>query len=313
MKITYLFLVYKNADFVYHTCKMLEGNDIYFHVHIDKKSKENFKNLSSVKNLTFSKNRYDAKWAGSELVQATLDCFREIKNMQRNGFVILMSEADYPVKSSSYIREYLFANNRDFIKCVKLPNDNPLDTPYSRWVEGGMRRVNAYALRLTERQIATIEPYALNWGNFRQFAKVLIYSPIKIFKAVTLFFSKKRIVPPGITYYGGDQWFMLRIQTVGNILKYIDEHTELLKEADYMDTPDEIVIQSLVGSLIQHKEIVNKTGRYVHWPKKYSSSPTYLTMNDNIIIDAQIDDKNVLFVRKIQDIQVANYIDRKIR
>lgn len=37
--ITYLFMVYKNADFVRHTFERLKGDDVRFFVHVDKKAR----------------------------------------------------------------------------------------------------------------------------------------------------------------------------------------------------------------------------------------------------------------------------------
>ena len=310
MAVIYLFMVYKNADFVYHICQRLSAPNVYFHFHVDSKSEEDFSRLRDLKNISFSSKRFSAEWAGPGIIYAIVHCMAEISARFTNGHVVLMSESDYPVKTADYITSYLSNYpSKDFIKITPLPAKNPLDTPNSNWLEGGMRKINCYALRLTPRMIATIEPRNYNWGNARQFLKVLLYKPSKIKEALELFKKERRKHPQGITYSGGDLWFVLRISTIEAVLDWIKKNPSILDEAKWAESIDEIFFQSIVGFIIPKGEIVHSTLRYVNWPMKRLSSPEFLTMNNSDLLLTQIKNPNILFVRKVCDEQVTKYID----
>ena len=83
-----------------------------------------------------------------------------------------MSERDYPVKPIEYIKRFLADNDKNYIVTNKLPCYNPIENSNSFWIEGGMRRYKCYTLYLNPRQIATIEPKKINWGNCRQFGNL---------------------------------------------------------------------------------------------------------------------------------------------
>lgn len=313
MKIIFLFLVYKNVDFVSHTCSQLSGDDVYFYLHVDKKSQEQWDKLRGIKNLFFLKERFDSKWGGPELVYATIGGLKEICRTHDDGWIILMSESDYPVKTIEYIKDYLSLRPKDYIKSSPLPCDNPLGYPGNYWIEGGMRRVNSYALRLGPQKIATIEPRTFNWGNMRQFGKVLLFNPSKLGAARRLLFSQKRTLPAGIRYYcGGDQWFILRISTGRKILDFIRDNPQVLDDAKYIECVDEVFFQTIVAHVVPKEETVCSTLRFINWPIGQSDSPGYLEMNNLEMLDRQIDDKDVLFVRKVKDEEVANYIDERL-
>lgn len=313
MDVVFLFMVYKNADFVYHTCQRLSAPNVYFHIHVDSKSEEDFDRLKELKNVSFSSKRFSAEWAGPGIIYAIVHCLAEISERFTNGHIVLMSESDYPVKSIEYISNYLSDNaGKDFIKITPLPAKNPLDTPNSEWLEGGMRKINCYALRLTSRMIATIEPRKYNWGNARQFIKVLLYKPSKIKDALILLRKERRSHPHGITYSGGDLWFVLRMSTVKAVLDCINNDASIMEEAKWAESIDEIFFQSIVGSIIPPKEVVHSTLRFVNWPLKKASSPDFLILDDGEKILSQVNNPDILFVRKVCDPRVAQFIDVKI-
>ena len=312
MDYVFLFLIHKNVDFVCHTCKKMEDENVYFYFHVDINSTENFDSLSKIKNSHFSKKRYPIIWAGPNLVYATYDCLCEIHDRHPEGYVILMSESDYPAKKIFYIKEYLAKQRKDYIVTQKLPCINPIEKSNCFWLEGGRRRYDCYALFLRKRWIATIEPRVLNWGNIRQFGKVIVKNPFQLCLAFKLWFKNRRKAPVKLEYYGGDQWFILRMKTVEKIIKYIEKRPSFLRNMSFTDTPDELFFQTLVGSLIRREERVSTTLRYINWPKIPSNSPEYLTLDDRHVILNQIINPNILFVRKVCDPRVAQFIDEKI-
>ena len=313
MDVVFLFLIYKNANLVYHICKRIENEGVYFYFHIDKNSQENFECLKQLNNSHFASKRFATSWASPDLVYATYECIKDIISLHPKGHVILMSESDYPVKPIEYIKRFLADNDKNYIVTNKLPCYNPIENSNSFWIEGGMRRSKCYTFYLKPRQIATIEPKKINWGNCRQFGKVLLQKPTKIREAFELWFRDKRKNPEGIDYYGGDQWFILKIESLRMVVDYIERHPRFLTDMQYTDTPDEIFFQSLFGSLIDIEERVSTTLRFIYWPPKPSNSPNNFKLSDIDLINTAIRKSNILFVRKVQDKNVADYIDSQVK
>lgn len=250
---------------------------------------------------------------GVNIAFAILDCLRGIKSKCHGDYVVLMSESDYPVKSNSYIESTLRNNPMDYVTITRLPHPNPLHTPGGHWLEGGRRRLECYPVRLQAKSIATIEPRVLDFGNLRQFVKVLKYNPQKIKEALDIWLHyPTRKHPCYIQPCGGDLWFILRMNTVTKILAYMDEHPDYLEYCKGTTNLDEIFIPTLINKLIPNEERMNKTLRYIHWKNNGASSPENLTLKETDIINRCIAQPDCLFVRKVDDLEVCKYIDNAI-
>lgn len=309
MKITYLFLIYKNPEIVFHTCKRLSGEGIRFLVHVDKNSNTDFSNLKEVEGLEFSEVRYATAWGSSGLVKATAHCLEYISANYNTDYVILMSESDYPIKSAEYISTYLQRTQKDFATANLLPCEHPLDNKNCYWMEGGMRRVNAYALSLNKKSIVSIEPKTMNWGNIRQFVKLLLNEPTKLPDALKILSKSKRKPVEGFPWCGGDQWFILRKGTIDKITNSILSNPRILEEAENTLIPDEVALATLIHALSPEDERENKTLRYIHWPSPKAKSPGIIQLSDTNLINKLVANKDLLFARKIEDIEVAKNID----
>lgn len=303
--LTYLFLVYKNASFVRHTFDRLNGENVQFYVHVDGNSKEDFSCLKELPNVTFSSKRINCAWGGGEIVLAIANSLKEIAEKISTDYVILMSESDYPVKSSEYIQNFFNSTDKDYAIIKKFPVPG--------WIEGGMRRIKCYAVRFGNKGIATIEPRALNWENLRQFGKLLLQAPAKLPEAIRCLFKPQRSWPEGIQWCGGELWFSLRINTVQKIVKYLETDDRILKGSMISSTMDEVVYPSLVYAFSPASERVNSILRYVNWPAGKSKSPDYFSLAQADTINNLIEDKGTLFIRKVQSFEVAEYIDKRLQ
>lgn len=201
----------------------------------------------------------------------------------------------------------------DFATATPLPCEHPLQNKTCYWLEGGMRRVKAYPLRFGKKGIASIEPRIINWGNIRQFGKLLIKSPAKLPKAIQMFWLPKRRSLENMPWCGGDQWFILRKSTVDKIVKNINDDNRILEESENIIVPDEIVFATLINALSPVGQRKNETLRYVHWSSPKAKSPSLITTRDFKVLDTQIENPDILFVRKIEDPLVIKYIDNKLQ
>ena len=314
MNIVYLFLVYKNPELLLHTIRQLKAPHVEFYVHVDASSKEDFSCLRVIDNLYISDNQCDTNWGGYKIAFAILNCLQDIQRRCHGDYIILMSESDYPLKSNHYIRQTLARKQKDFITIAPLPHPNPLHTPGGHWLEGGRRRYECYALRLRADSLATIEPKRIDLGNFRQFAKVLRYNPVKLLQALKIFWLyPQRKHPEYLQPCGGDLWFILRKETINKILEFCAQHPDYLAYCKDTANLDELFMPTLVNHLIPGEERENKTLRYINWQENGKSSPVDLSLNDKELLTECVLDPDKLFVRKVQDIEVCCFIDKIVR
>src|SRR5471030_465481 len=86
------------------------GADIY--IHLDKKTAIGpFEYLKNMENVFFIQNRVKVYWGSYNIVQATLNGFKEILQLGiEYEYVNLLSGQDYPLKPQSYIHDFLSQN-----------------------------------------------------------------------------------------------------------------------------------------------------------------------------------------------------------
>ncbi|OUN79587.1 beta-1,6-N-acetylglucosaminyltransferase [Bacteroides sp. An51A] len=305
MKLTYIITAHNYPQMLERLIERLKGDEISFIVHIDAKSKKDFSfdRLYKIGVNMLIINNVD--WGGYSQVDAVLKCCKKALEINGNdGYCILLSGTDYPVKSSSYIQNYLINNFYDYITGYPLPH-------MMNWLEGGRRKISCYALRIAPQKIATIEPHVYNWNNLRQFMKVLRYNPSKFSYALKILFTYSlRVHPSYIKPYGGEFWWGLRMNTIKDILAFLEIHRDF--EIWHHDTanPDEMFMNSLVYNLSKPNEIRNSCLRYIHWENGRGNSPGFI--KDRKLIDGLIAHPDYLFARKINDCSVCDYIDSKI-
>lgn len=245
------------------------------------------------------------------VVYAILQCLADIHSKGLGDYVVLMSESDYPLKSPEYINHYLQSHFKDYIITTPLPHPNPLNTPDGHWIEGGRRRLECWPVKLNSKMIASIEPLMFNFGNARQFAKVLRYNPRKLVKALKVFFMyPDRRHPNYLRPCGGELWFGMRMSTVAKVLDYCKAHPDFLEYHKNTIVSDEIILPTLINHLVAENERENSTLRYISWPKGGSFSPIDLTESDEHLLADCIANPNYLYVRKVQDMAVCRLIDR---
>lgn len=260
---------------------------------------------------------------GGEIATAIIDGLKQIYKRWHEGYVILMSESDYPIKNSDYISNYLFDKGKDFIvaralsyhkngKVVQGDEGNIIQEQEGTWDARGRIRIESYHFYVAPKKIAAIEPRAFNRYNLKAFVKVLVYKPAKIFKALHIWLTyPTRRHPDYIKPYGGDFWFILRCSTIGKVLSFCKEHPDYLEYSKDTHNVDEIIMPTLVANIIPENERESNTLRYILWPTG-TNSPFEFGVNDIDKIKPAIEDKDRLFIRKIQNIEVGKAIDELI-
>lgn len=307
MKILYLFLVYRSPETVGRIISRLDEN-AEFMIHVDANSNDDFSALTSRPNVHFTSKRYATRWGSPELAFAALEGLRESLSLDWD-YVCLLSESDYPVKSAEYISDYLSKSGKDHIMVNKLPCDDPLGNGLSNWLEGGRRRTDCYALRLSDKEIATIEPRRIDSGNIRQLIKVLLKGPSKLGEALKMLATYPARKSPVSQYCGGHQWFILRRTTVEKIISFCDSHPDFIRDSRNTQCLDEVFFPTIVNEVIPAEEISHDILRYISWRNDGSSSPADIAASDSETINRCVSDPDTLFMRKATDPALFDAVD----
>lgn len=309
MKLTYFILLHNNLKDAKCLIESLACDNVSFYVHVDDKCKENISILENVPNVYLAKKRHSVEWGGYSIIEALTGCCREIKEVINPDFVVLLSGTDYPVRSNSYILNYISRHiNKDFIEGHQFPS------AACHWLEGGRRRLECYALRLDNKNIATVEPRVFSMGNIRQLLKVIINKPTKVGKFFSIWNNgPRRRHPDSLIPYRGEMWWGLRMSTIDKVIDYVDNNPEFMEYHTATCIPDEIFFSTLVYNLIPQEEIENGCLRYINWNKTPGKSPMDVTMNDRLTIDKIIETEGYLFARKVNSPSVKNYINSRIK
>lgn len=313
MTINYIILAHTNVSQVKRMIKALEGDETHFYLHVDLKTNiapfiDAFNDFS---NLTFlpGDKRQICNWGGMGIVNATVTAMQMIVDERRNGYCIVLSGQDFPVKSNGFIKSFLEDNyGTEFISCFPLP------TP--KWSGGGMPRIERYKFDLSAKKgdyvllpsIFDRDFYTVR--SFRKLMKFLLRGKlIDLMKIIP-----RRKFPANLKPYGGDTWLALTSETVSEILKYLKDHPDFLKYIELCHLPDEIIFQSLVMEILKNKRnLIRDTLTYAKWVEPDAPSPEIFTLNDLQFLKELPAEK--LFARKFDsnvDYRIIDKIEEEI-
>jgi len=310
MSLTYLILAHDSPEQVNRIINSLKSEESKFFIHVDAKSKANFASLANNTFVYLIRERCKVEWGGFSIIQAIVNSLRVIISETDSSHVILLSGTDYPLKNSSYIKAF-FNENHDF----DFIEGKPFPSPKCSWLEGGRRRLECYALRLGSKEIATIEPYKINLGNARQFAKVVLKDPKRIFDSVKIWAKfPKRSHPKELNPFYGEMWWCLRTSTIKRILRYIETNPKYIEYHKETCIPDEIFFSTLVYNLMPAEEIKNNCLRAINWGSgPRGDSPHEIDFGCITLLDNAIADKMILFGRKIIKGDIISYINTQAK
>lgn len=298
VKIAYIVLAHNAPDHLARLVKRLQHPDDVFFIHIDVKSdEEQFKNaLGDLSAIHFVKKRENGRWGGIELVNASLNAMKEVSNHKMKfDHVVLLSGADYPIKSTSTIRAF-YAENKQFSFISFEP------FPVSRLNFEGMDRINYYTYNFLGKRETFIP--------FRYTSHLSLKGKVfNLLLGLKTLSKPKRTFPFGWTPYYGSQWWSLSMDACVHVLQQIEEKKEYLDYHFYTQIPDEVFFQSLLlNSYPKIDWIINDNKRWIEF-EEHSSHPKIITESD---IDKMIQ-SDKLFARKFEEKSlVLNLIDEKI-
>lgn len=274
-RMAYAIQCHKNAEQINQLINQLDGKEIDFYIHVDKKSAI-IKELKVGSNIYILKNRLNVKWGHISQVYATLNLLEEIHNTKKYDYIHLISGQDFPIKDNKFILDF-FKNNsgKQYIQFRKLPND---------WPFRGMNRIlvyypNVMFLNKYTRKLISI------------YERLIMKYPIL-----------QRRIDKNICFYGGSSWFSITSDCVQYILEFLKDNPNYLKFFNNTICGDEIFFQTILVNSKYKNFLVNDNKRYIDWSEG-KSSPKTLKIEDYV----KIKNSDKLFARKFD----AN-IDKKI-
>ncbi len=249
------------------------------------------------------------------MTYAIFTCIEKIINDNRNGYSILLSKQDYPIKSKKHINNFLVENNgSDFIEIVPIKD---------MWPNQWRMRLYDYWFCLNEvRENAIILPNIFNPSFYRKknispFFRVLITDKRLSFKyEVIKNVLKPRIYPKNIETFGGSNWYALTIETLNKIIFFVRDNKKFIDYHRYTLAPEEIIFQTIICYLMKTGNDIKvlDTLTYANWKRTNTQLPVTFTSADFNEIISQPEGKllaskfDITLDEKILD-KLDNHID----
>jgi hypothetical protein len=266
MQLNYIVLAHKNPEQLSRMVNRLDTPQARFYINIDSPVELAPFQAALVANprcIFFTgEKRLNTMWGHVNAVKAALVGIAHIIADQRNGYTILLSGQDYPLKSNSYIQQFFQDNyGTNFIECFPLPV-----TPHTEpsihgglaresWIHpeygsnGGMNRLNHYTFFLSKKREdnISIPPIFsrdfLNGRSMRYALGLIRRQPAMFGKLLS-----KRKFPKELTPHAGSQWWALPHETVVFLDKYVKTTPYFLEFNNFTLLSDEIFFQTVVAN-----------------------------------------------------------------
>ncbi|MCD0473689.1 beta-1,6-N-acetylglucosaminyltransferase [Flavobacterium sp. EDS] len=305
MQINYIILAHRYPKQLRRLIQKLTTPEAFFYVHIDKNTSIDLfvKELADLSNISFVGDRKQGIWGDIGIVNATMNALKQIVRDKKDGYCVLLSGQDYPIKSNDDIKFYFASNlGNEFIDIVPLPTKHL-----------SIDRIEKYKFNLSSRKEDFIQIGSILEADF--FTKETLKKIYRLIRVGRYDFIlkvlKRRKYPNYIKPYGGSQWWALTTQTAEKIIQFVDEYPDFVKYHTYSLIPDEMFFQSIIMYLIEENNKIKIMPflTYVNWEKKNCDLPVTFSTADFEELISQSDYK--LFARKF-DSNISEVILDKI-
>jgi hypothetical protein len=284
LKVAYLILAHNTPNHVKRLVRALDSENATFVIHVDRKSDIGpFLNGLSARNVTFLENRVRVYWGEYSMIAASIRLIQEALKHSPD-YVSLLSGSDYPLRSPSYIEDFLSRHKgQEFINLVRIPCaevHKPLGRVTDYWV--GTPFGHRVMFKATYRLNLLIE----GLGVKRDYAKVF-----------------KGLVP-----YAGSQWWTLTGDACRHIMDFVATRPDVMRFMRHVRTPDESFFQIVIGNST-FADNVTRNLWYTDWSRFPVQAPATLDMNhlhtfaqaDVIMANDRYGRGELLFARKFPD------------
>ncbi len=279
MKVAYLILAHRNPKLIKKAVECLSCEGISFFIHIDRKVDiEQFDSIRG-NNVFFIAERIPVYWGEFSQMQAIFLLIQEALAAPRQyDYLLLLSGSDFPLRSGPYIHNFLEINRgREFITLFKLPAPG---MPLSR-INTLRFPSNRPILRFLFRALAKVgfaqRDYRKSFGNLKP--------------------------------YSGHTWWALSREACNYIIKFAQDHPQLVQFFENTHASDEMLIHTILGNS-PFRSRIQRHLVYEDWPtegRRYH--PKMITATHVDLFDSQDEVSppdlhgpgEMLFARKFSD------------
>lgn len=270
-RIAFILLAHKDPDAVIQQARRLTAAGDYVAIHFDGRANPaDFSRitayLGSNPSVVFARRRHKCGWGEWSLVAATLEALRAANEAFPLATHFYMLSGDcMPIKSGEEAREFLDANDCDFIESF--------DFFTSDWIKTGMReeRLSRYHL-FNERK-----------------NKRLFYASLDLQRRLGV----ARKPPADIRMMIGSQWWCLRRQTIEKVLQFCATRRDAMRFFATTWIPDETFFQTVVRHVVPGKDIRTRTLTFLMFTD-YGMPVTFYNDHYDLLVS-----QDYLFARKI--------------
>ncbi len=238
MKIAYLILTHNTPKHLQRLVSALSTSSARFFIHVDKKSRlAHFTGITG--DVHFTNKRVAVHWGDFSQVEAILVLIQAaLADERRFDRFVLLSGADYPLRSAAYIESF-FENNptTEFINLVSMPSETA-GKPISRLINYKLRPTTPRPIRAAQRllMMARVLPrerdYKADFGD--------------------------------LAPYAGSTWWALSREACEYILDFVNREARLVRFHEHTRCPDESFFQTILGNS-DFKSRVARNLTYTDW------------------------------------------------
>lgn len=288
-KLAYLVLAHNDPQHFKKLVKALNLNcDIYVHIDI-KADIKNFLVDEEKGRISFLTERVDISWAGISMVKATIELMKlALKRADEYSHLILLSGADYPIKSQQFIYDFFMESpDKNYIKYIDMREspDHYMQQITRKWYQEPIIKSQHKPLKLIDKVLR------------------------KILRELKLNNKWDRNLVP----YFGSQWWALTAECCLYLMMYIESNADYLTTNKDTFSPDEHFFHTLVGNSVFADKSLGK--------QPFTGRGTYKMANLHVIDQTlnkwfaaedipQLLESDKLFARKLNTAKSSELVEK---
>lgn len=289
----------------------LAAEGVHCYVHVDRKCRlEDFASVMPESDgVSYIKNMVDCRWGDITIVDAVINCFREIDAEGQTGHCVLLSGQDYPLRGGEEIRDFLALHaENNFINIYQIPD------PKKKSEGGGRERLISYTFDCRNpkdsRMKAKIQPRSMKPKTVLGFLRLMRYRR-DVLPFACRAWLYRREYPKGLAACFNEMWMALNMDAVKYLLEAWEEHPEYREYYRYTHVPDETAFGAMLMGNEKMRASIRPMLHYVCWEGGVGGSPKTLGMED--VRKLMEEGRKLMFARKFEeDAPTLNYIDNEI-
>lgn len=285
MKHAIMIMAHKNVEQIMRLIKSLSTDDIHIFVHIDSEMNVTDSDLRCIEscsnNVFLVKERIHGildTWTLVEIVLSLIETAKQTEQIKKEhySYYLLLSGQDYPIKSNTYIVDFLNENYpKPFIDCTPYDENNWL---FHKFNFIGFSRVDRYINSKLQR------------GILRKIIKLPFFISSKVMSI-----GKKKSCKYFSSYdydlYGGSAWWILPDIVIDFTIDEMKSNMKKIKRLKGTFTPEETFFQIMTMASplsdmvdVNTKDMISQNCMtYAHFSdvgKPFNGHPYILTKDD---------------------------------